>query len=574
MGGRLLESTYFLHDRYDIAHRDGYHDASRGAPRERTRGGTVVGELQYSRTISPNDQMWKTGPSWYYDVGLSALACINHALMLANKVPTAILDMPCGHGRICRMLQAAFPGAHLTACDLDVDGVNFCAQTFHAEGVYSHDDPYRVRFDRLFDLIWCGSLLTHLDRSRWPLFLSFFANHLKPDGVLVFTTHGRQPVQWMMDGFYDYGLDDQERQDILRDYAMDGFGYMESKTHGYGVSVSSMAFVCDAVQRLRTLKIIGMQEAGWAGHQDVYSCVRMRSSFPDVKRTLSGSHDPRALGQNGQHAVNGHHGPNGHHGHAGQDGHNGHGGHTGQAGHSGPASVSADPALPRNTGWCACCRADVEFVEMGMWLRDQYLCTQCGSIPRNRALNLTLDKHFPSWTSLRVHESSPSNDFIHRYCTSYSASYLFDGVPRGTLHNGARCEDLEQLTFADGTFDLVITQDVLEHVFDPARALHEIMRTIRPGGAHVFTTPKHRQLTATRRRARLNGAIVTHLLEPEYHGNPIGDGRALVTWDYGDDFEALATEWSGFQTVTYATRDRRFGLDGEYLEVFVTRKPA
>jgi hypothetical protein len=58
-----------------------------------------------------------------------------------------------------------------------------------------------------------------------------------------------------------------------------------------------------------------------------------------------------------------------------------------------------------------------------------------------------------------------------------------------------------------------------------------------------------------------------------FHGNPVGDGRSLVTWDYGDDFEDLLTKWSGYPVKTYVTRDRNLGLDGEYLEVFVCRKP-
>src|SRR5262245_2628532 len=90
--------------------------------------------------------------------------------------------------------------------------------------------------------------------------------------------------------------------------------------------------------------------------------------------------------------------------------------------------------LKTNKGWCACCRADSEFVETGVWLRDQYLCTHCGSIPRMRAVNLTLDRYFPSWEQSVVHESSPSNDFIQRYCPRYSSSYYFEGVTLGTEH--------------------------------------------------------------------------------------------------------------------------------------------
>jgi SAM-dependent methyltransferase len=205
-------------------------------------------------------------------------------------------------------------------------------------------------------------------------------------------------------------------------------------------------------------------------------------------------------------------------------------------------------------------------------LRDQYLCGRCHSIPRQRAVNLTLDTYLPGWEDSAIHESSPTNDFISRYARHYSRSYLFDDVSPGQERDGDRCENLERLTFDDETFDLFVTQDVLEHVLMPDRAVREIMRVLKPHGAHVFTTPKHADLTETRPRVSFDHGTLVHLLEAEYHGNPVGDGRALVTWDYGDDFEQYLWDWCNYPTVTYVTRDRSRGLDGEYLEVFVTRK--
>jgi hypothetical protein len=45
-----------------------------------------------------------------------------------------------------------------------------------------------------------------------------------------------------------------------------------------------------------------------------------------------------------------------------------------------------------------------------------------------------------------------------------------------------------------------------------------------------------------------------------------------VTCDYGADFDQLAQQWAGFSTSTIILRDRRRGIDGEHLEVFVTAK--
>ena len=225
-----------------------------------------------------------------------------------------------------------------------------------------------------------------------------------------------------------------------------------------------------------------------------------------------------------------------------------------------------------NVGYCHCCRKDTTFTIYGDWLRDTYICKTCGSIPRQRAIQHILDKYFLDWQLLKVHESSPSNTFISQWCSDYSYSQFLTGAALGSLQEGVRCENLEKLTFADDYFDLVITQDVMEHVWSPEAAFNSILRVIKPGGAHVFTAPKHPRMTSSSPRISVTENGIEYIKEPIYHGNPVGDGRALVTWDYGDTFESLVSKWTGCPIQTYVIRDKSLGLDGEYLEVFVMRK--
>lgn len=171
-----------------------------------------------------------------------------------------------------------------------------------------------------------------------------------------------------------------------------------------------------------------------------------------------------------------------------------------------------------------------------------------------------------------IHESSPTLRLYAEQCAHYSYSFFFPEVPLGSHKDGCRCENLEALTFADGSFDLFITQDVLEHVFRPDRALAEIMRVLRDGGIHIFTAPKHKTLLISRQRARESDGTTEHLLPPQYHGNPISELGSLVTWDYGADFDDLIQQWSGYNTCNFIIRDRRLGIDGEFLDVFITTK--
>lgn len=48
----------------------------------------------------------------------------------------------------------------------------------------------------------------------------------------------------------------------------------------------------------------------------------------------------------------------------------------------------------------------------------------------------------------------------------------------------------EDLPFPDGSFDLVLLDNVLEHVSDRERTLREIRRVLRPGGLLYMVTPK------------------------------------------------------------------------------------
>jgi SAM-dependent methyltransferase len=212
------------------------------------------------------------------------------------------------------------------------------------------------------------------------------------------------------------------------------------------------------------------------------------------------------------------------------------------------------------------------------WLRDHLLCPNCGSKPRERALMRTLEMFYPDWKEKVIHESSPINRGasvrLARECTRYISSQLFGDIPPGMEKNGVRCEDLERLTFADASIDLHVTQDVMEHVFNPGAVFREIARTLRPGGAHVFTVPIVNKHRPSQVRAVLGAdGQLTHLLPPVYHGNPVSSDGALVTVDWGFDICRHIFEASGLYTHIVHIDDLSRGIRAEYIEVLVTVKP-
>jgi len=226
-------------------------------------------------------------------------------------------------------------------------------------------------------------------------------------------------------------------------------------------------------------------------------------------------------------------------------------------------------------GWCPICARRTLFYHQGPWPRDQFRCARCLSIPRWRALVRVLETHFPGWRQLAIHESSPGGSGsakLARECRGYMPTHYFPDVSPGQSRNAVRCENLEAQTFADEQFDLVITQDVFEHLLNPRLGFAEIARTLRPGGAHLFTVPWY-WWKPTLTRAKLRDSQVVHLEPPEYHGNPISADGSLVVTEWGWDLCDFIYRSAGLTTTVILIVDRRQGIEAEFNEVFISRKP-
>lgn len=190
-----------------------------------------------------------------------------------------------------------------------------------------------------------------------------------------------------------------------------------------------------------------------------------------------------------------------------------------------------------------------------------------------------LGRHYPDYRKLEIHESSPCGRGVStklaKECSNYTFSHYFADIVPGEKHpeTGVRCENLERLTFPDASFDLVITQDVMEHIFDPGSAFREIARVLKPGGAHIFTAPLVNKTKPATRRAELSplGEMVYHF-KPEYHGNPVDPKGSLVTVDWGYDIAAFVLKAAGTPTIIFQIDDINAGIRAEYIDVVMCIK--
>jgi SAM-dependent methyltransferase len=234
----------------------------------------------------------------------------------------------------------------------------------------------------------------------------------------------------------------------------------------------------------------------------------------------------------------------------------------------------------QHRGFCPCCESRQTFTAKYDWYRDHLTCPGCGSVVRERALALVLRETLPDWRALAIHESSPCarglSAKLAREGTNYIATHYFPNEAAGAVVKGFRNENLEAQTFGDAVFDLVVTFDVMEHVYQPERVYSEVYRTLKPGGYYLHTFPirKHLVEAATPLAELGPDGAVRHLTDtPEYHGNPIDEQGALVTFDYGYDISARIARWAPFDVRISRFWDQTHGLIGEYTEVISCRKP-
>jgi SAM-dependent methyltransferase len=226
--------------------------------------------------ISYKDEMYTGDGEHYFKVGLSAIDCIEEALRAAQLANVqSILDLPCGYGRVLRFLVQRFPSARIRACELMPDAVRFCAEQFDAVPLLSSYDLNKLTLDTQFDLIWCGSLITHLEDWRALDLLRFFARHLNVGGLVVFTTHGDYVAERLFDQADFYALPRAVIPDVVASYQQDGFGYVDYPgVAGYGVSVSAPAWIRTQARAAGNLQEVYFRARGWDEHQDVFGFVK------------------------------------------------------------------------------------------------------------------------------------------------------------------------------------------------------------------------------------------------------------------------------------------------------------
>jgi SAM-dependent methyltransferase len=223
------------------------------------------------QTVHPDDWMFQgAARGWadYNSVGESGIRAIHAALLSApTEEVRRAMDYGCGHGRVARHLRAYAPDAELFFADIDTSGIWFCAQQFRGQPTLASDDLSKLALPSDLDLIWVGSVFTHIDYRRAELLFDALIGSLAVKGTLVATFRGPHAYRTK-----DALQDGRDWQPMLDEYEATGAAYQsygDPRWGDWGLCLFSIERIVGLGRRQVDVRLIGYTEAGWANCQDV-----------------------------------------------------------------------------------------------------------------------------------------------------------------------------------------------------------------------------------------------------------------------------------------------------------------
>ncbi|MFA9370405.1 MAG: class I SAM-dependent methyltransferase [Labilibaculum antarcticum] len=119
--------------------------------------------------------------------------------------------------------------------------------------------------------------------------------------------------------------------------------------------------------------------------------------------------------------------------------------------------------------------------------RDNALCPKCLSLERHRLMWMYLNEKTEFFTQeLKVLHIAPEQCFYKRFRKLSNLDYTTADLesPIADVHF-----DVQEIPFAEASYDVVICNHVLEHVTDDQKAMSEIYRVLKPKGFAILQVP-------------------------------------------------------------------------------------
>ncbi len=182
----------------------------------------------------------------------------------------ALLEFASGYGCVSRHLRRMADRYELVACDIHPQAIEFLRDRLDVDGVLSRSQPAEFAAPRQFDVVFCLSFFSHMPDRTFGDWIEALFSSLSENGLLVFTTHGREAHgdvgRPALDpaGFWFAPL--SEQKDI--------------PTDEYGCMIVTPSYVMQRIARCRGATLVLFQAAAWWDKQDLFIVRKTTPAFP------------------------------------------------------------------------------------------------------------------------------------------------------------------------------------------------------------------------------------------------------------------------------------------------------
>lgn len=174
-------------------------------------------------------------------------------------------------------------------------------------------------------------------------------------------------------------------------------------------------------------------------------------------------------------------------------------------------------------------------------------CPKCGSTDRERLVYTYLKHELNIYNKpqTRVLHIAPemiiANQFVaHGFANYTCGDFYAEGQHANYSKDFVKHMDVQDLPFADNSFDLIICNHVLEHVYDEKKAIQELFRVLAKGGLAILQVPHSPILEKTISDPTItDGALLEEKFGQKDHVRLFGTDYSVILETYGFNVQAL-----------------------------------
>lgn len=224
-------------------------------------------------------------------------------------------------------------------------------------------------------------------------------------------------------------------------------------------------------------------------------------------------------------------------------------------------------------GFCEVCGRDTKFLVDMKWsngkvvnFRERCVCGQCQLNNRIRYMVAYVLRYYSEGKKIYMCEQvTPAFRAVSKLVKEgdlVGSEYLGNNYSSGSMINNVMHQDVMNLSFDTESFDIYVSADVLEHVWDWRKAIKEAYRVLRKGGRMFLSIPFWDKNEYSIERAKWDGEKNVFLKEPVYHGDPLTKEGALVYTDFGWDVLEFIKECGFSDVYIKAYYSKKYGYLG------------